>query len=459
MSHQPIPEEDPILPPDSNTDTSTTKPTTAPKWLQALGLQSWQAELLLSGLVITGLFQFPDYLINWLQGCILVSTPIGYTFYHTITMILLAASDCLILLFGIHLVLRSIWIALIGLHSVYPDGIKTEHEDPAKALIYQNAQKKYPDLGAYIIELDQRTSLIFSIASVLIIILCSLSIFVWIFYSIFSILNSFFPILEDYIVLIGIGLYIGFSIFAITIGLLRKKYPDNDRLKTIEEHFGDVTSVVLSLYFLQKPVNYITSILGSRITSNRAGIIFMIFCGFLGFQGATQTQDNPIYDYMGEEDYITFNNDKERLLNYNYNNLRNKQYPIFTPLIPSDIIEGSHLQLFIPIIEREKEAAQVYSRSFWERISNNGPDRATVRKENLVKYAAFNQIFVNDQAYSNLEFNYFIHPNAGEWGLLVYLPTTDFKTGRNILEIRKNYYGQDSTQKIVHIPFQFVPQK
>jgi hypothetical protein len=33
-------------------------------WLKELGVQSWQAELVMSGLVVTGLFQLPDLFIR-----------------------------------------------------------------------------------------------------------------------------------------------------------------------------------------------------------------------------------------------------------------------------------------------------------------------------------------------------------------------------------------------------------
>ncbi|MFK7808029.1 MAG: hypothetical protein AB8F74_09545, partial [Saprospiraceae bacterium] len=56
-----------------NTNTTKSKKKT-PKWLKALEAQSWQAELLISGLVVTGLLQAPSYFVDWMEGYIFEST-------------------------------------------------------------------------------------------------------------------------------------------------------------------------------------------------------------------------------------------------------------------------------------------------------------------------------------------------------------------------------------------------
>ena len=64
--------------------------------------------------------------------------------------------------------------------------------------------------------------------------------------------------------------------------------------------------------------------------------------------------------------------------------------------------------------------------------------REAAAVENLKKYSDFNQVFVNDKAYPDLEFQYYEHPNAGEPGVLVYIPGHDFRQGKNIQLHRKD---------------------
>ncbi len=62
---------------------------------------------------------------------------------------------------------------------------------------------------------------------------------------------------------------------------------------------------------------------------------------------------------------------------------------------------------------------------------------------------------MNETFYDDLKFQYFTHPHQSEEGILVYIPTQNFKVGENILEIRKEYFSDEGVQKIVHIPFFF----
>jgi hypothetical protein len=53
----------------------------SPKWLKALEAQSWQAELLISGLVVAGLVQPPKYLMSWLEVYLFESIEVGFMFF------------------------------------------------------------------------------------------------------------------------------------------------------------------------------------------------------------------------------------------------------------------------------------------------------------------------------------------------------------------------------------------
>lgn len=138
-------------------------------WLKDLGEQSWQAELVISGLVITGLFQMPDLFIKWVETAIIQSGEIEYTFLNLASIFFLVGIDCLIIFFGIHLLFRGIWIALLGLNSVYPNGIDVLSKNGMGEKHWQKEKEKYPNLTAYNIELDANCSLLFSLATLTII--------------------------------------------------------------------------------------------------------------------------------------------------------------------------------------------------------------------------------------------------------------------------------------------------
>ena len=83
----------------------------------------------------------------------------------------------------------------------------------------------------------------------------------------------------------------------------------------------------------------------------------------------------------------------------------------------------------------------------------NNAQREAIDKERFEVYKAFNSIYINDTLQANLNYQFYEHPQASERGFLVYVPSENFVKGRNILEIRKNYFSKDSIQKVVKIPF------
>lgn len=426
-----------------------------PKWLKALEAQSWQAELLISGLVVTGLLQAPGYLIHFLEGYIFESTELGFSFLGFASMMIIAGINCLVIFFAFHFLLRGIWVALLGLNSVYPDGIDTTSTKMGGPKYWKIAKERYPDLSTYNLELDKKCSVIFSIATMTIIMLTSLSLLILIVYKVFQVLISFFPFLTDYVVYIGIGIYVLFAVVVLGIQHMAKKYPDNKQIEKFALSFSSVSENIFSLYFFKKPIGYITNIHTSNDKSKYGMLVIMLFSFILGFSGADQTNDNPIFKYFGEDKYYSFNNRPHRFQTFNYDNLRGEGQSIFTPSIAADQVSGKLLKLFIPTVPREKEAMGIEDLSFSDRVGMSFEARDSIYQLDLQRYKDFNKVFINDIAYENLDFQFFQHPNQGERGVLTIVPTADFKEGKNILEIRKEYFSKKGVQKIVAIPFYF----
>jgi hypothetical protein len=90
----------------------------APKWLRELQLRSWEPEILLSGIVLYGMFQVPDLLDQ------------AYFFFRTnifdagdvenLIALLKVATYWLIFGLILHLISRGIWVGMIGLSFTFP---------------------------------------------------------------------------------------------------------------------------------------------------------------------------------------------------------------------------------------------------------------------------------------------------------------------------------------------------
>lgn len=138
-------------------DTKSAKP----KWLRRLERESWQAELIISGAAIFGTLQLP-YLLDRFQYYLLLNyerSALSLWFFATSYWALFVY--CLIIVFILHFVIRALWIGLIGLNSVYPDGIvptKLTSED-----YQQKVHKEYGDIDGFIRTLDEKASTIFGV--------------------------------------------------------------------------------------------------------------------------------------------------------------------------------------------------------------------------------------------------------------------------------------------------------
>ena len=167
----------------------------------------------------------------------------------------------------------------------------------------------------------------------------------------------------------------------------------------------------------------------------------MIVSGLMGFMGATQLgKNNAFYDFNAGK-YFIFNNKPHQIFAFNYENLIDKETEIYTPVIQSDVITEDFLKVFIPTIAREKERMNLKEYSIVERFKMKNAQREAVDKEKLEAYKQFNRIYINDVEYPNLDYQFYTHPQVTEKGLLVYIPSENFIKGRNILEIRKNYFS------------------
>lgn len=424
-------------------------------WLKLLELQSWQAELLISGVIIASLLQLPYIYIQWVEGYLYTSSELGFFFLSFASTLILGSINCLVFFLGVHFLLRSIWIALLGLNSVYPDGINTASTNSAGPKYWKKAKEKYPNLSAYNETLDEQCSLIFSMTAAATIGMTAFSFLILLVYLLFNLIIGIFPTFEDYAVPVGIGLYLLFTAATYALQYAAKKYPEDHRVENLLTLYSDFFGSLFGLFFFQKPMGYISGILISNSTSKKSFYIIMVFSIMLGFISSIQTQYNPIFQYLDPQKYYQFNNKADRFLAYNYDNLRPQDTRIFTPLLPSDIVKGSVLPVFIPIIEREKSAMDLTEFNFFEKVMTKRSFRDSIMAGNLDRYKAFNQIEVNDSIYEGLEFQHFTHPNANEKGVLVYIPTDRFLQGKNTLVIKKNYFSKKNLQKIIRIPFYF----
>ncbi len=138
---------------------------------------TWEVELLVSGVAVFAMLQLP----GWLNDRLMFLLPrfeegwrgslVMMFSYATGAAVILAAT------FSLHLLLRAYWIALVGMHSVYPDGIRWERlrMGPIEREVMQ---RRDGDFAAMIERADNRASVVFATGVALAVLLLVLTVLV-----------------------------------------------------------------------------------------------------------------------------------------------------------------------------------------------------------------------------------------------------------------------------------------
>ncbi|MCH2215548.1 MAG: hypothetical protein MK086_10285 [Flavobacteriales bacterium] len=147
-------------------------------WLQRIQEQSWEPEILISGIVLFSLFQIPPYIEQANEYLNLYSV-LMFTrgnVDEVLAAVLLTANYWLIFGFATHLMGRSIWAAFVGLSYVYVDGVNMDRLKYPKK--YLNLIQKTADYKRLIVRLERFCSTVFAASFLLF--MCTLGIFCFI---------------------------------------------------------------------------------------------------------------------------------------------------------------------------------------------------------------------------------------------------------------------------------------
>ena len=129
---------------------------------------TWELELLLSGLVLFALFQLPDVLNSFFDHLAPHATASVLQAVFFVQLYSKAIVYALMVAFVLHLVSRAYWVGLVGLHSVYPGGVKW-NEAGTGPITTQVYRERLVSLPTVIAKTDNFCSVIFSVACLIVI--------------------------------------------------------------------------------------------------------------------------------------------------------------------------------------------------------------------------------------------------------------------------------------------------
>ena len=135
-----------------------------PAWLQRLATESWQAELLISGLAIVGSTRLVG-LLEPLAEWVLLHVRFELIAYLKWAIYYLGLGFAILpVAFVVHFALRAYWVGLVSLSSVYPHGFGANFSGVPEFVV-RDTQRRSPGLVAQIDAVERRSSVVFAIAA------------------------------------------------------------------------------------------------------------------------------------------------------------------------------------------------------------------------------------------------------------------------------------------------------
>ena len=350
-----------------------------PKWLRDTQIRSWEPEILLSGIVLFGLFRIPgllDDLLWYIKNN--VSTTNDWDNFISVMKV---AIYWLITGLFLHLITRGLWIGLVGLSYVFPNGVKKDKLNFKYG--FKNTILRIPFPVDSIEKLERLCSSLFSIAFMLFmsIVGAYLYIFVVLFIPVILLVQiggytwaDDLPIFEAYVIVIA-SLSLVYLIDFLTSGLLK-------RIPYFSKVYYPIHKVIsaLTLAPIYRPIYY------SLVSNfNRWWIsIFYVF-----FFVSTIYMSQRLQDGSGQRDPWSYIDMYSAHTKYNafsgYYEDRNEEYVSFKAQIPSDVIDSNVLRLFITLnVDNQPKIKKYYN---YDSLST------TIRNRDSLKLACVKDYF------------------------------------------------------------------
>lgn len=429
--------------------------TKKPKWLKRLEKESWQAELIISGLALYGTFMLPPYVNRVADLLIKTLTPDEYWLGYFMMVMAYLGVAFLSGFFLIHFILRGYWVGLIGLNSVFPDGYNMEGGMYSKYYMKKMVEH-LPDVTTSIRKVDAICSTLFSGAFLAAMIYISLAIILSVLLLIFKLLSGY---VAEWILWIPFYLFGGMFAILTILGMIgqSKKMKENIAFQEVYYKVARATGLFTGS-LLYEPINQISLMFFSnndkKVNSLGVSGVFVLFTFILYTTYVVKSNTGILVDGERkiEESYAM-----SKIEGNYYEELLSDGYEILSPVISSDQISSPFLKVFIPVFMNESEIQTTFCGDYVKDSNLSMDDNKSKRRMFQIQcYNKYHQVFINDKLMKVDLFSH-RHKNMGEFGVLGYIPTTDFKIGKNKLTVVKLRSPKGERFREDFIPFWFAP--
>lgn len=386
-----------------------------PDWLKSIQLNSWEAELLISALVLFALFQIPDLIREYaLQN--FDNGSLFHRFFRGIR----DAVQLLKLGYALHILIRGLWVASVGLSYVFPKGI-----DRSRLKFKGRFEKELESknsLVSNVLRLEELSSIIYGVTFLLFGSMLGFGLLLFIFIAVTELLAPSFADNPTAVLVYIVFFFFYFMVMVLmlidflTNGLFR-------RIDWMAAWFYPVAVLfrVLTLSFLYRR-SLLVMISNTRgWKSNLIPFVVVSVCAAFYFI------NREIIDGKWEQ-HLSLAQEAS-ILNENYENLRSpKDHLIST--IQSDLVSDNALSLFTRDLG-------IYRTFYAEDSSKSKTDWVQLSSDSSSFFLnKWIQIRIDSINYKNLRWFKSQHATTLSFGFRAHLNLTDLASGSHNLVLK-----------------------
>lgn len=392
---------------------------------------TWEVELLISGIAVFAMLQLP----GWLDDRYFDLLPrfesdwhvvlLAFYLYLRITALILSMT------FVVHLLLRAHWIALVGLDSVYPSGIRWDRVGLGP-LVRNLMQRRIGSMAETIERADNRATIIFAMGVQMALVTLKFVVLIAVIAGTVMVAELFHPISNG-----GTLVMLAFSVALLPFVVA---WIADQRFGARLDPAGRTARCLSAIIRVYASVGFghrgspatllIMSHRGHRLSTFITVGIFVLIGVLTTLQLRSASGPTGIGNY---EDIPRIARDAGDVLHPDhYDDQRDGQRLSTAPFIPSEIVADPYLRLTIPIDPSVHNPAL---HRYCAAISKVPNDEARQRHDVLACFVAMHPLQLDGHAVDGLRYDLGSDPKAHRPALVAMIDVRAIANGRHALRI------------------------
>jgi len=400
---------------------------------------TWEVELLISGVAVFAMLQLPgqlDHALFWLEP------RLGEDWRLIATMSYLYAKSAAVILavtFVLHLLLRAHWIALVGMHSVHPDGIRWDRLNmgPVQQEVERSRGEHLPQA---IERADNRATTLFAVGVMLASLTLWVALTAIVVYALGSLIawlsGNAIP-LHRAMMMIGALVMLPYALLATLDRHFATRWREGSRARGLLHR-------ALTAYAkvgFSRGNNPIMALLASHGGDRKTVLLTsgLMILALLGVAILLPTLQEP--DRLGDYALFPHGDGMPAVDSSHYDDQRDPDRAEAAPYVQSMVATGPYLQLVVPYVPRRVEAPM-------RQCAVDGPATDEARAAALLAcLGRLHAVSLDGRPLADLRYEASNDPRTDRPALLAMIDVRDLAPGRHELRIARPPYSDRRARK------------